>query len=93
MWRAYSNNPGLLLFRAVGTGKSFFAGWIANALLNRDVPVLTTNFPAILSRTVMFSKDKAAYIADFNQCDLLIIDDLGDGVKQRVCDRADVFHH
>ena len=40
-WKeAYKNNTGLLLFGDVGTGKSFFAGCIANALLDRDVPVL-----------------------------------------------------
>ena len=54
MWRnwkeAYRNNTGLLLFGDVGTGKSFFAGCIANALLDRDVPVLMTNFPTILNR-------------------------------------------
>ena len=45
-WKeAYKNNTGLLLFGDVGTGKSFFAGCIANALLDRDVPVLMTNFP------------------------------------------------
>ena len=50
-WKeAYKNNTGLLLFGDVGTGKSFFAGCIANALLDRDVPVLMTNFPTILNR-------------------------------------------
>ena len=44
----------------MGTGKSFFAGCIANALLDRDVPVLMTNFPTILNRlTGMFSEDRA----------------------------------
>ena len=40
-WKeAYRDNTGLLLFGDVGIGKSFFAGCIANALLDRDVPVL-----------------------------------------------------
>ena len=58
-WKeAYKSNIGLLLFGDVGTGKSFFAGCIANALLDRDVPVLMTNFPTILNRlTGMFSED------------------------------------
>ena len=48
-WKeAYRDNTGLLLFGDVGTGKSFFAGCIANALLDCDVPVLMTNFPSIL---------------------------------------------
>ena len=78
-WKeAYRNNTGLLLFGDVGTGKSFFAGCIANALLDRDVPVLMTNFPTILNRlTGMFSEDRADFIASFDEYDLLIIDDLG----------------
>ena len=75
-WKeAYRNNTGLLLFGDVGTGKSFFAGCIANALLDRDVPVLMTNFPTILNRlTGMFSEDRAEFIASFDEYDLLIID-------------------
>ena len=78
-WKeAYKSNIGLLLFGDVGTGKSFFAGCIANALLDRDVPVLMTNFPTILNRlTGMFSEDRADFIASFDEYDLLIIDDLG----------------
>ena len=73
---AYKNNTGLLLFGDVGTGKSFFAGCIANALLDRDVPVLMTNFPTILNRlTGMFSEDRSEFIASFDEYDLLIIDD------------------
>ena len=70
-WKeAYRNNTGLLLFGDVGTGKSFFAGCIANALLDRDVPVLMTNFPTILNRlTGMFSEDRADFIANFDEYD------------------------
>ena len=64
-WKeAYKSNIGLLLFGDVGTGKSFFAGCIANALLDQDVPVLMTNFPIILNRlTGMFSEDRSEFIA------------------------------
>lgn len=75
---AYRNNTGLLLFGDVGTGKSFFAGCIANALLDRDVPVLMTNFPTILNKlTGMFSEDRGDLIASLGTYDLLILDDLG----------------
>ena len=48
------------------------------ALLDRDVPVLMTNFPTILNRlTGMFSEDRSEFIASFDEYDLLIIDDLG----------------
>ncbi len=75
---AYRNNTGLLLFGDVGTGKSFFAGCIANALLDRDIPVLMTNFPTILNwLTGMFTEDRAEFIASLGMYDLLILDDLG----------------
>ena len=75
---AYRNNTGLLLFGDVGTGKSFFAGCIANALLDRDVPVLMTNFPTILNKlTGMFNEDRGELIASLGTYDLLILDDLG----------------
>ena len=71
-------NTGLLLFGDVGTGKSFFAGCIANALLDRDVPVLMTNFPSILNRlTGVFAEDRAAFIASLDDYSLFVIDDLG----------------
>ena len=71
-------NIGLLLFGDVGTGKSFLAGCIANALLEQDVPVLMTNFPTILNRmTGLFGSDRADFLASLNAYDLLILDDLG----------------
>lgn len=69
---ARANNTDLILFGDVGTGKSFFAGCIANALLDRDIPVLMTNFPTILNRlTGMFSEDKAEFIASLSEYDPL----------------------
>ena len=69
---------GLLLWGNVGTGKSFFAGCIANALLDQGVPVLMTNFSGILNAlTGMFSDDRNKYIDSLNHYSLLIIDDLG----------------
>lgn len=76
--KAYASNTGLLLFGDVGTGKSFFAGCIANTLLDRDVSVMMTNFPSILSRlTGMFPEERIDYIDSIGRYDLLILDDLG----------------
>ena len=62
----------------VGTGKSFFAGCIANALLDKGIPVLMTNFSRILNTlTGMYSDDRSQFIDSFNKYSLLIIDDLG----------------
>ena len=44
-----SENLGLLLWGGVGTGKSFLAGCIANALMEQEVPVRMTNFARILN--------------------------------------------
>ena len=75
---AFKSNIGLLLFGDVGTGKSFFAGCIANVLLDRDVSVLMTNFPTILNQLAgMFREDRAAFLAGLDDYDLLILDDLG----------------
>ena len=68
----------LLLWGNVGTGKTFFAGCIANALLDQGVPVLMTNFARILNAlSSMGFEDKNKYIDSFNEYSLLIIDDLG----------------
>lgn len=69
---------GLLLWGDVGTGKSFIAGCIANALLEQGVSVLMTNFSRMFNdMSGMYSGDKNQYIDNLNQYSLLIIDDLG----------------
>ena len=73
-----SENRGLLLWGNVGTGKTFIAACIADALIEKGVPVLMTNFSKILNTlTPMFSVDRNAFIDSLNQYSLLIIDDLG----------------
>lgn len=73
-----AENLGLLLWGDVGTGKSFLAACIANALLEKGVPVLMTNFSKILNQMgAMYSDEQYRYIASFNRFSLLIIDDLG----------------
>ena len=72
------NSTGLLLWGDVGTGKSFIAGCIANALLDKGVPVIMTNFARLLNKlTDMYAGDRNAYIESFNRYPLMIIDDLG----------------
>lgn len=72
------NSTGLLLWGDVGTGKSFIAGCIANALLDKSVPVIMTNFARLLNKlTDMYAGDRNAYIDSFKRYPLMIIDDLG----------------
>ena len=73
-----ANASGLLIWGDVGTGKSFFAGCIANALLEKGIPVLMTNFSRILNTlTGMHFEDRNQFINSLNRYSLLIIDDLG----------------
>ena len=73
-----ANASGLLIWGDVGTGKSFFAGCIANALLEKGVLVLMTNFSRILNTlTGMHFEDRNQFINSLNRYSLLIIDDLG----------------
>ena len=67
---------GLLLWGGVGSGKSYMAACIANALLEQEERVLMTNFATIING--MFSAtDKVDYVNAICSYDILIIDDLG----------------
>lgn len=67
---------GLLLYGGVGSGKTFAACEVANALIDRGYPVLVTNF-ARLSNTLQGMFDgRQQYIDSLNKFSLLVIDDL-----------------
>lgn len=68
------DNIGLLFHGSVGTGKTFVACCIANALLDRQYMVIFKNFSDI-SNELFGSLDKSAYMKQFSQCSLLILDD------------------
>lgn len=70
------NGKGLLLYGNTGTGKTFAACEIANALIDKGYPVLVTNFARILN-TLQGTFEKQEYIDGFNDFQLLVIDDLG----------------
>ena len=73
---ALSDNMGLVLWGDVGTGKTFFAACIANALVEQNVSVKMTNFSTILN-DLFTESDKNKYLNRLNDHSLLIIDDLG----------------
>ena len=78
LWEQMKNeNHGLILWGKVGTGKSYFAGCIANALMEREVSVCMTNFAAILGDLAASFKDRNEYIARLCSFPLLILDDFG----------------
>ena len=72
------NGQGLLFWGNVGTGKTFLAGCIDNALMEKNIPVLMTSFPKLLNALGgLYSGEKNEYLKSLNQYRLLIIDDLG----------------
>lgn len=74
--RFYKEGKALLLHGAVGTGKTYIACMIANALIDKGYPVLVTNFSRILN-TLSGTFDKQEYLDSLNKFKLLVIDDLG----------------
>ena len=70
-------NIGYLLWGKVGTGKSYFAGCIANALMEQEVAVRMTNFSAILNDLTASFEGCNEYIERLCRFPLLIIDDFG----------------
>ena len=70
-------NIGLLFTGSVGTGKTYLASAIANALIEKEVSVKMTNFAIILNDMMNLEINKNKYIANLNRYRLLIIDDFG----------------
>ena len=70
-------NIGYLLWGKVGTGKSYFAGCIANALMEQEVAVRMTNFSAILNDLTASFEGRNEYISRLCRYPLLILDDFG----------------
>ena len=68
---------GLMLWGDVGTGKTFTAGCIANALMDQYVPVLVTSVTKILNALTGVSVDKNSLLDSLRYYDLLVLDDFG----------------
>lgn len=69
-----AENRGLLFAGSVGTGKTYLACCIANALLNQGATVLVTEMATLLRRAGQF--DDSIY-EDMERFSLVIIDDIG----------------
>lgn len=69
---------GLLLFGAVGTGKSYAAGSLANQLLDEGHSVRFVGLSDVVNRMQGLSGgEREAYLGTLLQPELLILDDLG----------------
>ena len=72
-----NSGTGLLLYGTVGTGKTFYAACIANALIDKGYRVLMTNFARLSNQIQGMYEGKQEFIDSVNNYSLLILDDLG----------------
>lgn len=72
-----AENIGYLFWGGVGTGKSYLAACIANALMEQEVPVCMTNFATILGDLAASFEGRNEYISRLCSYPLLILDDFG----------------
>ena len=69
---------GLVFWGGIGTGKTFAAGCIANALIDQEISCHMTSLPRLFQYMNSSSfEQKGEYMNKLNKCRLLIIDDLG----------------
>ena len=74
--RMLESGKGLLLYGNVGSGKSYIAACIANALIDNGTPCMMTNFARIVNQLSESFDGRQRYIDSLNRFDLLVIDDL-----------------
>lgn len=70
------HEKGLIFYGSVGTGKTFIACCIANALIDKGYRCLVTNFSRLVNTIQDLYGNRQEYIDSLNRYDLLIIDDL-----------------
>lgn len=68
------DNVGMTFWGSVGTGKSFLAGCIANALIEKEVSVKMTSFSEILDTEIA---KRPEFVSRILNARLVILDDLG----------------
>ena len=72
------SGAGLLLWGGVGTGKTFLAACVANALLDRSIPVLMPVAGELLNKLMgIYPSERNDFLKSLNAYSLLILDDFG----------------
>ena len=75
---ATENNMGILFWGGVGTGKTYYAACIANALIEKCKTVVMSNVQTLVAEmTENFNANREHVLNTVKTCDLLILDDLG----------------
>lgn len=72
------DKKGLLLYGPVGTGKTYAAACVVNALIDKNIPCLMTSFSRIEKTLngMRFKEDQQQYIDSLNEFDLIVFDDM-----------------
>lgn len=72
------NNAGIMLFGDVGGGKTFYAGCIANALIDQGVSVMMTSITRLTAAMSQnFNENRAKILCEVANVPLLVLDDVG----------------
>ena len=71
------DGKGLLLWGPVGTGKSFYAACVVNALIDRGYPCMMTKVTRLVDNVSGLWEDKQRYIDGLSRYALVVLDDLG----------------
>lgn len=73
----YAGNLGLYIYGRRGVGKSYMAAAIANALVDKNVPVLFTDFTELINRMETDFGNRAKVLDSLKRYKLVVIDDYG----------------
>lgn len=75
-WQTVKENGyGLLLHGNVGTGKTFYAACIVNAMIEKGIAAELTTITRLINTIAIENRDVA--LAELNRLPLIVIDDLG----------------
>lgn len=75
---ATDEGMGLILFGGIGSGKTYLAACIANALIDKGIPVLMASLPSLVSQmNADYGDNKFEVLEQVQAIPLLIIDDFG----------------
>lgn len=71
-------NAGIMLWGDVGGGKTFLAACVANAMIDKGIPVVMTTIPRLVSAmTKDFGANRESVLSTVAKAPLLILDDVG----------------
>ena len=81
-----AKGQGLLLYGSCGSGKTFAAAAIANALIEQGIPCLVSNFDRLSDKLTAPRSQRTMEAEDLNKFELLVLDDLDAEVDNKYTD-------